>query len=141
MNSNCYNIYCPFRGNDTSNPKYCACYACPNRESQDYIIATTDRTIPLEVTDCPNCGAKMQPVENPDMLNAPQTHADAIENARMQSNKEETHIYTKKFSSILDVISHEIKDETVARWVSRYAMESEENTREVAEGLGYINDD
>ena len=57
------------------------------------------------------------------------------------AKKEEPNMYTKKFSSILDVISHEIKDETVARWVSRYAMESEENTREVAEGLGYTYDD
>ena len=64
-------------------------------------------------------------------------HADAIENARVQLNKEETNMYTKKFSSILDVISHEIKDETVASWVSQWAMESEENTREVAEAFGY----
>lgn len=46
-------------------------------------------------------------------------------------------MYTKKFKSILDVIAHEIKDETIARWVSQWAMESEENSREVAEELGY----
>lgn len=50
MNSNCYNTSCPFRENDTSNPTYCACYACPNRESQDYIIITTDHTTPLKVS-------------------------------------------------------------------------------------------
>lgn len=42
------------------------------------------------VAFCPNCGAKMQPIGNPDRLNTPQTHADAIENARVQSSKEET---------------------------------------------------
>lgn len=51
MNSNCYNTSCPFRANDTSNPTYCACYACPNRESQDYIVITTDHTTPLEVQE------------------------------------------------------------------------------------------
>ena len=51
MNSNCYNTSCPFRENDTSNPTYCACYACPNRESQDYIVITTDHTTPLEVQE------------------------------------------------------------------------------------------
>ena len=48
MNSNCYNTFCPFRSNETSNPTYCACCACPNRENQDYIVITTDHTIPLE---------------------------------------------------------------------------------------------
>lgn len=43
-----YNI---FRENDTSNPTYCACYACPNRERQDYIVITTDHTTPLEVQE------------------------------------------------------------------------------------------
>ena len=79
-----------------------------------------------ETAYCPNCGAKMQ-----------QTHADAIENARVQSNKEETHMYIKKFSSILDVISHELSDEDLIRWVSQRAMESEANSREVAEVFGY----
>lgn len=79
-----------------------------------------------ETAYCPNCGAKMQ-----------QTHADAIKNARVQSNKEETHMYTKKFSSILDVISHELSDEDLIRWVSQRAMESEANSREVAEMFGY----
>lgn len=51
MNSNCYNTSCPFRENDTSNPTYCACYACPNRERQDYIVITTDHTTPLEVQE------------------------------------------------------------------------------------------
>lgn len=51
MNSNCYNTFCPFRENDTSNPTYCACCACPNRESQDYIVITTDHTTPLEVQE------------------------------------------------------------------------------------------
>ena len=46
-------------------------------------------------------------------------------------------MYTKKFNSILDVIAHEIKDETIARYLSRLAMESEENSRELAEELGY----
>lgn len=32
MNSNCYNRECLFRQNDTSNPTYCACIACPNRD-------------------------------------------------------------------------------------------------------------
>ena len=50
MDSNCYSASCPFRQNDTSNPTYCACYACPNRDSGDYpIIVTTDHTTPLEV--------------------------------------------------------------------------------------------
>ena len=79
-----------------------------------------------ETAYCPNCGAKMQ-----------QTHDDAIKNARVQSNKEETHMYTKKFSSILDVISHELSDEDLIRWVSQRAMESEANSREVAEMFGY----
>ena len=46
-------------------------------------------------------------------------------------------MYTKKFSSIPDVISHELSDEDLIRWVSQWAMESEENSREVAEELGY----
>ncbi len=46
-------------------------------------------------------------------------------------------MYTKKFSSILDVISHELSDEDLIRWVSQRAMENEENTREVAEKFGY----
>ena len=46
-------------------------------------------------------------------------------------------MYTKKFSSILDVISHELSDEDLIRWVSQRAMESEENSREVAEKFGY----
>ena len=170
MNLNCYNTDCSWRSNETSNPAHCDCIACQHRTVQDFTVIATDRTEPLDVAPirhahwfgvgslscrcsgcgckndretayCPNCGAKMQPVGNSDMLNTPQTHTDAIENARARLNKEEPNMYTKKFSSILDVISHEIKDETVARWVSRYAMESEENTREVAEGLGYINDD
>ena len=46
MNSNCYNTSCPFRQNDTSDPAYCACIACPNREEGDYcpIIIFTDHT-------------------------------------------------------------------------------------------------
>ena len=131
MSSNCYNTDCPGRSNETSNPYFCACVACPQRGSGEYIIAT-DHTTPIASADvapirhahwfdvgslscrcsgcgckndretayCPNCGAKMQPIGNPDMLNTPQTHADAIKNARVQSNKEETHMYTKKFSSI-----------------------------------------
>ena len=90
-----------------------------------------------ETAYCPNCGAKMQPVGNPDILNTPQTHADAIKKARVQSNKEETHMYIKKFRSILDVISHELSDEDLIRWVSQRAMESEANSREVAEMFGY----
>ena len=78
-----------------------------------------------ETAYCPNCGAKMQPVGNPDMLNTPQTH------------EEEKHMYIKKFSSILDVISHELSDGDLIRWVSQRAMESEENSREVAEKFGY----
>ena len=45
MNSNCYNTSCPFRNNDTISSTYCACYACPNRESQDYIVITTDHFV------------------------------------------------------------------------------------------------
>lgn len=74
MNSNCYNTSCPFRENDTSNPTYCACYACPNRERQDYIVITTDHTTPLEVQEygkwiqlqhsgtivCGNCGRNIR---------------------------------------------------------------------------------
>lgn len=44
MNSNCYRT-CPFRQNDTSNPTYCACYACPNQESQDHVIIATNHTL------------------------------------------------------------------------------------------------
>ena len=46
-------------------------------------------------------------------------------------------MYTKKFSSILDVIAHELSDEDLIRWVSQRAMESEENSRGVAEKFGY----
>ena len=56
---------------------------------------------------------------------------------RYWEKKEEPKMYTKKFNSILDVIAHEITDARVARWVSQWAMESEENTREVAEAFGY----
>lgn len=52
MNNNCYNTNCPWRSNETSNPTYCACCACPNRESQDYIIITTDHTLPITCKDC-----------------------------------------------------------------------------------------
>ena len=56
MNSNCYSASCPFRQNDTSNPAYCACYACPNRDSGDYpIIVTTDHTTPLDVVTVVRC--------------------------------------------------------------------------------------
>ena len=56
MNSNCYSASCPFRQNDTSNPAYCACYACPNRDSGDYpIIVTTDHTTPLDVVPVVRC--------------------------------------------------------------------------------------
>ena len=155
MNLNCYNTDCPWRSNETSNPTHCDCIACQHRTVQDFTVIATDRTEPLdaapirhahwfdvgslscrcsgcgckndrETAYCPNCGAKMQ-----------QTHADAIKNARVQSNKEETHMYIKKFSSILDVISHELSDEDLIRWVSQRAMESEENSREVAEVFGY----
>ena len=56
MNSNCYNTPCPFRQNDTSNPTYCACYVCPNRDSGDYpIVVTTDHTTPLDVVPVVRC--------------------------------------------------------------------------------------
>ena len=45
--------------------------------------------------------------------------------------------YTKNYSSILDVIAFEISDPDIARWVSLWAMESPENTRDVAEKFGY----
>lgn len=166
MNLNFYSTDCPWRSNETSNPTHCGCIACQHRTVQDFTVIATDRTEPLDVAPirhahwfgvgslscrcsecgckndretayCPNCGAKMQPIGNPDMLNTPQTHADAIKNARVQSNKEETHMYIKKFSSILDVISHELSDEDLIRWVSQRAMESEANSREVAEMFGY----
>lgn len=154
MTTDCYNTDCPFRANETSNPYTCYCTTCQNRVIHDYTVITTDHTEPLEFAPirhahwfdvgslscrcsgcgckndretayCPNCGAKMQHIGNPDTLNTPQTH------------KEETHMYTKKFSSILDVIAHELSDEDLIRWVSQHAMESEANSREVAEVFGY----
>ena len=159
MNTNCYNKDCPWRSNETSNPTHCDCIACQHRTVQDFTVITTDHTEPLDIATirhahwfdvgslscrcsgcgckndrdtayCPNCGAKMDGEHT-------KTHADAIENARVQSNKEGTHMYIKKFNSILDVISHELSDEDLIRWVSQWAMESEENSREVAEKFGY----
>ena len=44
MNSNCYNRECLFRQNDTSNPTYCACIACPNRDEGYGTYPTTTAT-------------------------------------------------------------------------------------------------
>ncbi len=51
MDSNCYHLSCPFRQNDTSNPTYCACCACPNRYSGTVAIGeviTSDHTLLLD---------------------------------------------------------------------------------------------
>ena len=48
MNSNCYNMDCPWRSNENSNPYYCAYFACPQRDSGDCIVIITDHTTPLE---------------------------------------------------------------------------------------------
>lgn len=50
MNSDCYNRECLFRQNDTSNPTYCACIACPNRD-EGYFNYATDHTTTYEQTE------------------------------------------------------------------------------------------
>ena len=43
----CFNYECPFRVNETSNTNRCECIACPNRCTNDVVIAS-DHTLTYE---------------------------------------------------------------------------------------------
>lgn len=40
----CFNHFCPFRANETSNANRCECLACQHRVNSDFII-TSNRTL------------------------------------------------------------------------------------------------
>lgn len=42
MSSNCYNADCPWRSNETSNPYFCACVVCHNRDGGECIYKIED---------------------------------------------------------------------------------------------------
>ena len=98
MNSNCYNMDCPFRQCESSNPYYCACFACQRRDSGDAIMKEyIEREAALDVvkrTGGDYAAAWSEIAHMPTADVATVQHGEWVEVSRIEAGVE-THIEEK----------------------------------------------